>query len=152
LSALDADAPIAVFEQAVARATAAGVEAELATALGNLGRRYILRGDFEQARLRLVEALRIVRRLRSKTGGAYYASALADLAAHKGELELAVRLFAAAAASGLASAATFARERERTVDAARQRLGDREVEALERAGAELELGAAADEALAWATG
>ena len=152
LNALDADAPIAVFEQAVARAAAAGVEAELATALGNLGRRYKLRGDFEEARLRLVEALRIVRRLRSKTGGAYYASALADLAAHKGELELAVRLFAAAAASGLASAATFARERERTVAAARQSLGDREVEALERAGAELELGAAADEALVWAAG
>lgn len=152
LNVLDAEAPIDVFEQTVSRAAAAGVEAELATALGNLGRRHMAHGDLEQARLRLVEALRIVRRLHSRTGSAYYGSAIADLAARRGELAFAVKLFAATAASGIAAAALFARERERTVTAARERLGDREVDELERAGAELDLATAADEALAWAEG
>jgi predicted ATPase len=150
LNALAADAPIGVFEDAVTAAAAAGVEAELATALGNLGRRHVLRGDLDQARLRLVEALRIVRRLRSKTGSAYYASALADVAARRGDHDLAIKVFAAAAASGVASAAMLARERERALAAARERLGDHEVDELERAGAELDLATATEEALAWA--
>jgi predicted ATPase len=149
LNATEAEATLDLFEDAVARARASGLEAELATALGNLGRRHVLRGELDLAQLRLTHALRIVRRLRSKTGSAYYVSAVADLAARRGELGLAVRLFAAAGASGVAAARMFERERERAVAAARRQASETTVEELERAGAELDIGAAVDEALAW---
>ena len=100
----------------------------------------------EDAQGRLVEALQIVERLRSRTGTAYYVSAFADLAARRGELELAVRLFAAAGGS----VPVFARDRERTLVQARELHGEAAVAELERAGRELGLEAAAGEALAWA--
>jgi predicted ATPase len=146
LNVLEEDAPLSLYEDGVARATTAGVEAELATALGNLARRHLLRDEPEEAQGRLVEALQIVERLRSRTGTAYYVSAFADLAARRGELELAVRLFAAAGGS----VPVFARDRERTLVQARELHGEAAVAELERAGRELGLEAAAREALAWA--
>jgi predicted ATPase len=148
LNVLEEDAALSLYEDGVARATAAGVEAELATALGNLARRYLLRHEPEEAQRRLMEALQIARRLRSRTGTAYYVSAFADLAARRGELELAVTLFAAVGTS----VPVFARDRERTLAQARDLHGEGAVAELERAGAELGLEAAAEEALAWANG
>jgi hypothetical protein len=95
-----------------------------------------------------VDALQIVRRLRSRTGTAYYVSAFADLAARRGELALAVRLFASVGGT----VPVFARDRERAFAQAREAHGEAGVAELERAGAELGLEAAAEEALAWANG
>ena len=148
LNILEEDAALALYVDGVARATAAGVEAELATALGNLARRHLLRDEPDEAQRRLVEALQIVRRLRSKTGTAYYVSAFADLAARRGELELAVRLFAAVGVS----VPVFARDRERTLAQAHEAHGEAAVAKLERAGRELGIEAAAAEALVWANG
>ena len=148
LNILEEDAALSLYEDGVARATAAGVEAELATALGNLARRHLLRDEPDEAQRCLVGALQIVRRLRSRTGTAYYVSAFADLAARRGELELAVRLFAAVGES----VPVFARDRERTLAQAHEAEGEAAVAELERAGGELGLEAAAEEALGWANG
>ncbi len=89
LNMLEEEAALALFEEARERATAIGTSAELATAVGNLSRRRALRGEKEEAKLLLAEALAIVRALKSPTGVAYYTEMVADLAAAVGrELSL----------------------------------------------------------------
>lgn len=149
LTLLDIDAPLELYERTVADARALGVEAELATARGNLGGKRLLRGELGEAKVELREALRIAQRLRSRTGMAHYVARLAELAAREGAWEAAVRLSSAAAAIG-GRAGPGPSAEARLIEAARAELGDDAVEAARQAGAELDRAAAAAEALAWA--
>jgi len=156
LNVLDMQAPLELFEEARARANDVGTKAELATALGNLSRRKLLRGERGEAKRLLAEALDIVRTLRSPTGVALYVEMAADMASREGDHLLAVRLFAASAALRTETEADapppVARLREGALTAARAALGEDAVEEARANGAYLEAYETADEAVAWLAG
>jgi hypothetical protein len=156
LNALERDAPFELYEDARRKAEAVGTKAELATALGNLSRRRMLRGEANEAKLLLAEALEIVRDLRSPTGIAYYTEMAAEVASREGDHATSVRLFAAADAIRTATQAETPFHalalHERALAAARSALGEEAVEAAQASGERLEAYEAAAEAIAWSNG
>lgn len=98
-----ADLPEEYFEQAVSLAKQIGVSADLAMAVGNLGRRHLFHGDFENAEDLMLQALRIFAANSIQSSASYITDAFAELAILRGEHRNAGRLFGAAEALRRAS-------------------------------------------------
>jgi predicted ATPase len=150
---LQLDAPLELFEEALERASAVGTKAELATALGNLSRRHALRGDPTGAKLLLVDALEIVRALRSPTGVAYYVNMAAGVAAGDEDHATAVRFFSASSATWTAAGAEvpppLAKMHDDALAAAESSLDRDDFEQARADGEMLDAYEAADNAIVW---
>jgi predicted ATPase len=143
--------PVELFEEAVARARRLGYEAET-LALGALGRRRAMRGETDEAKRQLGEALRRVAALKARLGIAVYLEMIAALAAENGEQRLAALLSGAAEAGFAAMGAPvlpLVGDREARLAALRARLGEGGFAEEYEAGMTLGTDDAVSRALAW---
>ena len=151
-NATGAEAPLEHFEETVERVRELGYEAET-LAVGALGRRRAIRGEADEAKELLAEALRRTSALNARVGSALYVDLLADLAAAEGDDVVAVRLSSAAEAAAEAAGAAIpplSGDRAERLRALRERAGDAAFEAERKKGRALSGEAAASEALTWA--
>jgi predicted ATPase len=95
LNAAEEEAPVELFEDVVARAGEFSYELET-LALGALGRRLTLNGDYDRSKGVLADVLRRVLELRVLVGVIVYLDCAGDLAARTGDSSVAARLSGAA--------------------------------------------------------
>ena len=153
-NAAESDAPIDLYENALARASDLGFETET-LALGALGRRRALRGEEAEAKRLLAEALERTTALRVGAGIALNLDLLADLAAVAGQHRLAASLSAAAEAHAESVETVMpalAGDRAARLSGLREQLGDDAFEAARSAGRALTIEEATAQALAFARG
>jgi hypothetical protein len=152
LNATEAEAPLDLYEDTVARAQGLGFEAET-LAMGALGRRLAIIGRADEAKRALAQTLERTLTLRADVGTALYVDVLADIAAAEGEDALAARL-SAAAESGAEAAGAFlpplSGNRVARLRAIRERMGDEAFETEQEGGRATSLEDAAAEARAFA--
>lgn len=98
-----AEIPEDYFRQAVSFARQIGVDADLAMAVGNLGRRHLFHGEFDIAEDLMLQALRIFAANSIQSSASYITDAFAELAILRGEYREARRLFGAGEALRRAS-------------------------------------------------
>lgn len=150
LNATHADAPLELFEAAVARAQSLGDETAT-LALGMLAQRRAIRGEHAEAKRALADVLRRTRAQKSTVGVSLYLDLVADLAVEEGEHRLATRLSAAADSfeARRPLLLPFARERETRRAALRERLGASAFTTEWEVGRARELDESTAEALEW---
>jgi predicted ATPase/DNA-binding CsgD family transcriptional regulator len=150
------DAAHGHYQESRAICEANGYRPTLATALNNLGHVAVSQGEFGPARWLLGEGLTVSGEIGDRRRQAFILSAVATLAAAKGEWERAVRLDASARATLQQIGAVLAPPMRMVYDAqlapARRALGERSAAVAEATGRAMTFEAAIDEGLAWLSG